>query len=82
VSIEQVADPSVSVVDWHRGLPRAVNDTRAPTIGDPALVRVALKTYCVPVEERDGAEVVNAVGACPTASTRSTELEANSEVPE
>jgi hypothetical protein len=82
VSIEQVADPSESVVAWHRGLPSAVNDTTEFAIGDPALRRVALKTYFVPDPESDGGDALNVVGACPTDRTTSTVLEPKSEVPE
>jgi hypothetical protein len=69
-----VADPVASVLVWHRGLPRAVNDTQAPRSGVPALLRVTLNTYCCPVADRAGAAAVNVVGVWPTESTVSTVL--------
>jgi hypothetical protein len=81
-SIEHVADPSALVLVWHRGLPSAVNDTQAPAIGDPVLVRVAAKRYSVPPPEREGGAAVNVVGICPTDRTASPELEPKMEVPE
>jgi hypothetical protein len=86
VSTEHVADPSASVCDWHRGLPSAVKETNAPTMGDPSLVKVAVNSYCVPVPDRDGdgdgADTLNVVGAWPTDRTVSTVLDWKSDVPE
>jgi hypothetical protein len=82
VSIEHVAVPIVVVCAWHRGLPSAVNETQAPATGDPVLVNLAVNTYSVPVSDRDGADTVNVLGACPTERVVSTVLDSKSEIPE
>ena len=51
-------------------------------MGDPSLVKVAVNTYWVKVPDRDGADTLNVVGACPTDRTVSTVLDWKSDVPE
>ena len=81
-STVHVASPAASVVASHRGLPAAENDTGAPTRGVPALVTVALSTYCSPASLGWGVETTTLVGAWPTQRTVSTALGAKSGAPE